>query len=120
MEVQEHFGFLLPKGYKWVLQQGWGGFKEFTGLQPWFFLPENDLFFVNRRWPNGPFPGELLAFARRQDNDEIAAADVSGRHKVIVINSWTTDGYDVVQPYDSFWEWMKSVMDDIAEWSEAS
>jgi hypothetical protein len=120
MKTQELFGFPPPKGYEWAIEQRWGGFAPFTRLQPWYFLEEDNMFFVNNRWPNKPVIIDLLAFARRQDNDEIACFDTSTTDNVVLINGWAPDGYEILQVYSSFWEWMKSVVDDVADWVEAS
>ncbi len=63
----------------------------------------------------------LLAFARRQDCDDIACFELPSIEtpRVILIQGWTRSGeaYDLVASYSNFWDWMKSVIDDIAEWS---
>jgi hypothetical protein len=117
-----NFGFEPPKGYQWLLEQRLVGFSPFSALQPWYYLEGDQIFKVNERWPKGPYNGALVAFARRQDNDDIACFHVEkGDIKaVVVINGWTGSGYDVLQRYDSFWAWLKSVVDDIAEWVENS
>lgn len=111
---------IFPKGYLWAVRHSWAGYTEFTALQPWYFLEETKRFIATDKWPNSSFSGKLIAFARRQDNDEIACFVVESNKvvQIIVINGWTSMGYDVLQTYSSFWEWMKIVIDDIAEWVE--
>jgi hypothetical protein len=60
-----------------------------------------------------------VAFARRQDGDDIACFEVGpqGVNSVVIIHGWTDAGYDIVAKYRTFWEWLKSVIDDIAEWA---
>ena len=115
--VQWH-DIIFPRGYKWIIQQGWVGYAECTGLQPWYFLEERKQFVVTEKWANGSFPGTLIAFARRQDNDEIACFVIEAltATQIVIVNGWTSSGYDVLHTYSSFWEWMKSVIDDIAAW----
>lgn len=110
----------LPHGYHWMVERGLVGFDPLTQLQPWYFLRENDLFDVAERWPDGPCSrdglGPLIAFARRQDCDDIACCRPSGR--IVVVHGWTGDasGYSADAEYADFAAWMKSVVDDIAEW----
>jgi hypothetical protein len=105
--------------YRWVIDRGMVGFEPFTALQPWFFLPEGEKFFLNDRWPDGASDAPLLAFARRQDGDDIAClkGGFGNALEVVVVQGWTSGGYDIIETYSTFWEWLKSVVDDIAEWS---
>lgn len=114
--------FEPPKGYAWLLQQHMVGFEAFSQLQPWYYLDQTSVFEVRRVWPNGPYDGDLVAFARRQDNDDIACFHVlqGNVQAIMVIHGWTTAGYAVVQTYPTFWDWLKAVVDDIAEWVEST
>lgn len=112
------FPFEVPIGYRWLASQELIGFEPHTRLQPWYYLSREEIFSVTERWPEGPFSGQLVAFARRQDDDVIACFHHSGEFfkEVVIINGWTDTGYDVLQTYSLFWDWLKSVVDDIAEW----
>jgi len=125
----------MPSPYLWVVDRGLVGFDAFTTLQPWYFLKGPEIFDVMEKWPAGPgnivdatmqsYPrpemSGLLAFARRQDCDDIACFELPSIEtpRVILIQGWTRSGeaYDLVASYSNFWDWMKSVIDDIAEWS---
>jgi hypothetical protein len=113
------FRFTPLKGYQWLIERGLVGFTASSQLQPWYFLAQDKVFSVTRNWPDGPWQdGELEAFARRQDNDDIACFHVvdgvtSG---VVMVHGWTGAGYEVIGSFASFWEWVKVVIDDIAEW----
>ncbi len=112
----------LPGPYRWVVERGLVGFEPFTALQPWYFLNEEDVFSATEKWPTGPSTVALLAFARRQDCDDIACFEPSkgDTNAVTVIQGWTSQGqgYEIVTRCATFWDWMKSVIDDIAEWSD--
>jgi hypothetical protein len=105
--------------YRWLIDKGLVGYEPFTALQPWYFLPEGELFFVTDRWPDGASAVPLLAFARRQDCDDIACLKESSGNALEVVNiqGWTSCGYEIIKAYPTFWEWFKSVIDDIAQWS---
>jgi hypothetical protein len=113
------FAFAVPRGYWWLLQRGLVGYDQFTALQPWHYLDRVSAFSVSERWPSVSGGSDLFAFARRQDCDDLAcfkveAGSVAG---IVIVHGWTAVGYEVVIEYQNFWEWLKSVVDDIAEWS---
>lgn len=110
------FGFPTPKGYSWLVEKGLVGFEASTSLQPWYCLDQASVFVATDKWPKPAHQHPLIAFARRQDTDDIACFEVDGtRIAIVVIHGWTTDGFDVVVRYADFWLWLKSVIEDIAE-----
>jgi hypothetical protein len=108
-------------GYRWVINRGLVGRTAFTALQPWYFLPEEERYYATEKWPSGPNQAPLLVFARRQDCDDLACFEAggSGASEAVLIEGWSAgrDSYDIVESYPTFWEWMKSVVGDIADWS---
>lgn len=112
--------FRAPTGYEWLVARGLAGFEPDTALQPWYLLPAQEVFSVSERWPRPAKCSEIYAFARRQDGDDLACFEVhqeSGEPSVLLIHGWTPEGYEVVGRFDSIWEWLRSVIDDIREWS---
>jgi hypothetical protein len=113
------FDFEIPRAYSWLLERGLVGYEAFSQLQPWHYLDNKSCFDLNERWPARK-SGEqrLIAFAKRQDCDDLACFVVRGRsvEGVYLIHAWTTDGYDIVSKYSTFWEWLKSVVGDIEDW----
>ena len=116
------FDFEVPRGYVWLLHKGLVGFAPNSPLQPWHYLPGRHVFDLNEKWPSDPSKTRLIAFAKRQDCDDLACFEVvrgrSGR--VILVHGWTETGYAVVRVFDGFWEWLKAVVDDVAEWAESA
>ncbi|MBE2197082.1 MAG: hypothetical protein IAE79_00635 [Anaerolinea sp.] len=111
------FEFDIPIGYKWLLERNLVGFDTHSQLQPWYYLDRENVFSVTQKWPQVAYSkGELIAFARRQDCDDIACFSVKkgGTNAIVVIRGWIDAGYEVINYYASFWEWVKSVIDDIA------
>lgn len=111
---------IFPQGYLWLIDQKIIGRKEFSQLQPWFYLDKNDCFFANIKWKNVT-TDNLFVFAKRQDNDELACFKVDSDGKtaeVILINGWSSNGFDIVREYADFWEWVHQVIDDIKDWVE--
>jgi hypothetical protein len=109
----------LPPPYTWVVDHGLVGFEPFTALQPWYFLGEGDVFDAHEEWPGAKGKRPLIVFARRQDCDDLACFDLKpdGSSTVVLIEGWSAGAYNFVAEYATFWEWMKTVIDDIAEWS---
>lgn len=116
------FDFRVPKGYLWLVKQGLIGYSGFGPLQPWYYLDATNYFSVSEKWPEGPCMGTIIAFARRQDNDDIACFQVTdgAATEILVIHGWSVNGYELIAKFSSFWEWLKFVIEDIAEWVENS
>ena len=81
------FSFTTPCGYEWIFKRGLVGYDGFSSLEPWYYLAKDDVFDIAEHWPQGPHKGHLVAFARRQDCDDIACFEVEGRgvKRILVI-----------------------------------
>ena len=112
------FDFDVPVGYSWLIDRNLVGFTPESGLQPWYFVPEGQVIDLSRKWPSGPSGTRLVVFARRQDCDDLACFEVTDQRatRIVLVHGWTEAGYSILQKSDDFWEWLKSVVDDIAEW----
>ena len=108
----------LPSGYKWLVDRALVGYEPFTQLQPWHYLPLDQCFWASDRWPNVT-DKRLLAFAKRQDCDDLACfivGDRGGIQGIALIHGWTPSGYDFDREFTDFWAWLKYVVDEIANW----
>ena len=116
------FDFKVPFGYQWLLQAGLAGFAPGSPLQPWHYLPSRHVIDLRERWPSGPSKSRLVAFAKRQDGDDLACFEVEKDRavRVVLVHGWTEAGYSIVSAFDNFWEWLKSVVDDIAAWADSA
>lgn len=113
------FGFTPPAGYDWLIDHKLVSFGEDGNLQPWYYLPAEEVFSVTQKWEHlRAHFCELIAFARRQDCDDIACFCVVDRsvQTILVVHGWTEQGFDIVAEFEDFWGWLKSVISDIAEW----
>ena len=36
--------------------------------------------------------------------------------RVILIHGWTDGSYVITEEHDDIWSWLKSALDDVAEW----
>lgn len=113
----EYNGIVLPKGYQWIIDKKIVGFCEFTQLEPWYFLHEDDFFWANEKWENIT-EHNLLVFARRQDNDDLACFNVNNKGilEVYLIHGWVNNGFEIVEVYSNIWSWLHTVLNDIEEW----
>ena len=116
------FDFPIPVGYDWLLNVGLITFHPSSPLQPWYYVDENESFDATSTWPEGKYKDRLIVFARRQDTDDMACFAVKeGTVLAIVeIHAWTEHGYDVTVSHTIFWDWFRSIIDDIEEVAEAS
>lgn len=107
--------FPPPPALTFLLARGLLGPAESSPLRPWYHLGA-EAFWLDERWPAAG-SDRLSAFARRKDTDDIACFKVEGGEvvAVVVAHGWTSRGYDVVASYETVWDWLKSVIDDLAE-----
>jgi hypothetical protein len=114
--IPDWFQFSIPNGYEWLLTQKLIGFVPDSPLYPWHYLDKEAAFYTNELWPGAQGSMSLFAFARRQDCDDLACFNVESgmATKIVVIHGWTNVGYNIVAVYDTFWDWLKSVIDDIS------
>ncbi len=54
-------------------------------------------------------------FAKRGDNDTIAAFQKDKPGKIVLINDFSTAGWEQEGEYDDFWAWFDSVIVDFKE-----
>jgi hypothetical protein len=115
------YQFEPPAAYRWLARHNTIGDRPSTQLSPWYRLPDAETFSASERWPKGE-ERNLVVFARRQDNDDLACFSVAKEVVIgiVVVHGWTASGCDVVAEYRTVWEWLKAVIDDIAEVAEAS
>ena len=108
------FGFKVPPGYRWLVERGVMTNIN-SPLEPWFLLDRSQKNFTSE----GHSQQRLVSFARRRDTDDIACFRVNAQNEVdgiALVHGWVPGAGDqVVATYDSFWDWLKSVVDDMAE-----
>ena len=57
----------------------------------------------------------LVPFARRLDNDDIACWDMESPGKIFIVHDFASEGWEQKKVYESFWEWFKTIIDDMIE-----
>lgn len=117
---------LIPVSLRWLLAH------NITSITPWHFISDDAVVKSLRKQyrlevSGGSQPiADCLPFARRQDCDDVAAFIVSPEGKCTdeVIDVHLTyskgpeaPGFPNLVRHETFWEWLKSAIDDSAEWA---
>ncbi|MFF1019960.1 hypothetical protein ACFYLI_19220, partial [Proteus mirabilis] len=63
---------------------------------------QGSFWWFKKRYPNR----NIIPFAHREDNDDVACWDKNSRHQVIIIHDFASEGYEYVGKFDSFWDWL--------------
>lgn len=83
----------------------------------WYIMDEervlNRLKGLKERYPNR----ELIPFARRDDNDDIACFEVGKGEKVHVIHDFASEGYEQRKEYSDFWAWLDDAVSEMIEFN---
>lgn len=102
-------GFSYPRQFLHILELG------ITDLQPWYILEENQLREtiqgLSKRYPER----QLIPFARRQDNDDIACWDLASGESVFIIHDFASSGWEGRKKFESFYDWLRSAVEDLIE-----
>ena len=125
MNINPKFGFIVPNAYTIAKDRKLFGYQnQDSALEPWFYMDADNVFDVCKKWPSVPNERavELIVFARRFDNDDMACFEVSENviKQIVVVHGWTPTGYDVIVELSGFWHWVKLVIDDVASVSSIS
>ncbi len=61
------------------------------------------------RYPNR----NLIPFARRDNNDDIACFEVGHGERVFIVHDFASEGYERRQEFDDFWSWFISSIKEL-------
>ena len=85
-------------------------------FSPWWII--DDVQFIHsyneglkQRYPDR----DLFCFAKRLDCDLIAAFSREHVGKIVLINDFSSEGWEIEDVYESFWAWFKSLIDHFIE-----
>lgn len=102
-------GFTYPRQFKHILALG------ITDLQPWYILVGTSLreayTGLTTRYPEQ----NLIPFARRQDNDDIACWTVGPSEAVLVIHDFASSGWERRAVFANFYGWFRQAVEDLIE-----
>jgi hypothetical protein len=94
-----------------------------VNLHSWHLLSDQEFDYlfqgVNKRYPQR----DVIPFARRADNDDVAVFVVSDREQqpgqILVIHDFAGAGSEVVARIKSFWDWFRYAVDEMIEWHDS-
>lgn len=89
--------------------------QKLFDFDPWIILTEDKLktrfVGVSRRYPNR----DLIPFARREDNDDLACFE-KGK-KVVIIHDFASPGFEKGENSIEFWDWFRMIVEDMIEYN---
>jgi hypothetical protein len=106
----------LPKWFKYPQQFLRIVELGLLNLEPWTILMDEQL--RNRfkglqeRYPDR----QLLPFARREDNDDVACWEKDRGELIVIVHDFASPGYENNAEYDGFWEWFRNAVEDMIEY----
>ena len=63
------------------------------------------------------FPSrELVPFARREDNDDVACWEKGNSERVVIIHDFSSSGYEQKESFSSFWNWFRNIIEEMIEY----
>lgn len=84
-------------------------------IEPWYILDgaqlRDRLIGMIARYPER----QLLPFARREDNDDVACWDAREGGKVLIIHDFASSGHELRDVFDSFYSWLRKAVEDMIE-----
>lgn len=103
-EVPE--GFSYPNDFLRIVIE-----QKLIDFDPWIILHGEQLqtryIGINKRFPNK----NIIPFARREDNDDVACWLLNDIENVYIIHDFSTQGYEKRKKI-SFWNWLRQALED--------
>ncbi len=100
--------FDYPKEFLRIVNQ------NLFDFEPWLILSGARLHTrfhgLKNNYPNR----NLIPFARRIDNDDIACWE-DNTYSVVVIHDFSSPGYEDSAKYSMFWDWFRAAIEDMIE-----
>ncbi|MBC3988911.1 hypothetical protein H8N00_08450 [Streptomyces sp. AC563] len=101
-------GFTYPDSFVRAVQSG------LIGLEPWWLL-EGEMLRTRVLGLRERFPArQLVPFARREDNDDVACWDTASG-LVCIIHDFTTPGWEQRAEYPHFSDWLRAALEDFIQ-----
>jgi len=79
----------------------------------WYLMTADQIFRrregLLKRYPKR----NLIPFAKRDDNDDIACFVIEFGDRVFIVHDFASEGYEQRQEYDSFWSWFNGAISEM-------
>lgn len=103
----EYENFRFPQSYLKVIE------LNLVDYEYWYLMDKEQIKTrkegLHKRFPNR----NLIPFARRDDNDDIACFEIGFDEKVFIVHDYATEGYERRQEFDDFWSWFISAIKEL-------
>jgi len=108
----------LPDGYSRVLQ------RDMSHIDPWRFIEDVDELNAIYDTMRELYTDSIyLPFARRLDNDDVACVIIennrASRGRIGIVHLYASDGYELDQIFDTFWDWFRTAVNDMVDLLES-
>ena len=112
-DVQKKYNnFKYPKEFLKIIR------LNIVDLDFWYLMDERQVEFrineLKERYPKR----NLIPFARRDDNDDIACFEVNKGDRVQIIHDYSSEGYEQRKEYNNFWNWFRDAIEEMIEEGE--
>jgi hypothetical protein len=98
----------LPDGLVRIVEQ------NLVNLTPWHVMPR-ELAVKRLHGLRQRYSRKYVPFARRQDNDDLACIDPEAPETVVVVHDFSSEGNELRQRFDSFWDWFRSAVEQMID-----
>lgn len=102
-------GFSYPQQFMHIIELG------LIDLSPWYLLEGKSLRDtiegLSQRYPER----NLIPFARRQDNDDIACWQASSKNEVFIVHDFASPGWELHSQFTGFYDWFRFAIEDLIE-----
>lgn len=89
--------------------------RRLTRLEPWWVFDEA----MARERMKGlaeRYPGRnLVPFAKREDNDDVACLDPACPGKVVIIHDFASQGWERRRELEDFYAWLRLAVEDMID-----
>jgi len=105
-------GFKYPKEYQKLIALGLVNFEFWHLLRADEVHPRMQA--LHERYPQR----QLIPFARRKDNDDLACFEVGKADRVQIIHDFSSPGFEQRGAYRSFWDWYRAANEEMIAYGE--
>ena len=95
-----------PKGFITLAQSGSVNFP------PWEFLKAQDSLPLGQQLKER-YDRDFFPIAWLQGTDDFACLIQGAVDKIVIVNCYTSKGREILSEYDSFWSWLRFVIDEM-------
>ena len=108
LELNGYFDdFVFPPSFLKVVE------LNLVDYEYWYLMNKEQIL-IRREGLQKKFPKRnLIPFARRDNNDDIACFEIGFEEKVFIVHDFASEGFERRQEFDSFWSWFISAIKEL-------